>query len=859
MGSPHLVATKIGPLDNETTIVATEAAALAAIEAAAKAALTAAVNDIATGYQDRIDAIADDATIYGLANADLQTEKAAVQAAFDAANQTITPTMTSADVKAISDAVKAVEPQIKALEDNAAAAKAKVVAQTAAKTAADAAVAAVKEELATAKGAKETEYKDQTIDWTAIEAAITDVEGTIADKRAAETLAEADYKTTLATISADIKTAKDNAVKTQQNQEAAAALNTLADEVATAIATAKTDAVDAEKGDPAAPAVYADLLDDAKDGSFTKQLNAIKDEIATAITDKKVFDKKADITKKLNDLKDAADGIAALAKKNLDEKNKQQDAYNSAKAAWNEVSLKLASVDESSELPTRQEKLTELKDKLTPYQAKIDEDYAAGKSDGNGVEKAVTDIESTIREVLAEVIDKDGNLVDSYDTQIATDNKGMWDKFNEELEKAQEVYKDAAQTVKEYSSVRSTVLADVISTVSTQSDKLNASLVSFYEDQQELFNRVKAEYLATQSPNVFDKDSTYVKDARALAKSVKDNKDAYLKAIENAVNDKIPDFVTATKKPDGSIFYSGIYPKSINDAMNVVCGYWNYKKYLVVADDATDEGVEANKALRVSALNQLFGELYQLIATIADAKNALDLVALDEALLKAQDSSTGIDATIASIEKNEAYSALNKNLLEVEANTDVLTDDEKQDVQALRKSLEEYLADGSVVAKYDDVKNDIEHYRTQVINQDVDAAYENFMAEYNKLQEQIDAAKEYASQYAVYDQILSHPTLYTWYYSLNLIQQRIDEYKTNVENYLGYDWSNAYKTNRINNQKNNLTISNIPSRLEKLIGRNLFDLELAWINDVMTDRTASVTNSRRIRSRSMPIRLRLTT
>ena len=566
---------------------------------------------------------------YGLTNSEINDKVGAIETDYkklDALQDGVYDD-TTADVAKLTEAQEAIdkiETALSDLEKIAKAAADKVAANEAAKDALDKAVKDLQTDYNTKKAAADKDDKDSQANWAAAFAAAQGAidglykSGAIVDKDVkasydAETLQESDYTAKVTAIQEKIAAAKTIADNAQANFKANADLVKLAGEVDKAIIDAKAAAKTADA--TAYTNFYQKEFEDTK-ASYEKSKKDIDAKITAAKTadgtiaaakpeaaEKMSAAQKAALTTELNNLKDAVGKVEAAVKANKAAYDKQKLALDGdgkdnigAKKTYNEVSMKLATLDETTESKSWKEEMNGYNDQLIAKEEDVEAYYKKGQSqttgeDKDGLTNAINDLKSKI-----EIIK--GKIDGEYNASVQADNEAKLAEVREAIAAAKQAFKDANEYTAQFKNLTSDVFAKAISNADAAAPKLNSALTTFPTKIDAAEAQAQKDFDAVNaSPKVWD----YAADLKAVT-DLTDGINAALDVYKNEVK------------------------KGINVALSKVT--W--------ADDVTGgKTAIANftiddKALEKTKIDAFFADADQLLADIDEAYKALDVAMLDE-------------------------------------------------------------------------------------------------------------------------------------------------------------------------------------------------------------------------------------
>ena len=677
-------------------------------------------------------------------NAELATIKTAI-ADIDVEKAAKDETQPITELSALSAKCDELSKQLTTLKATATAAAEKVATNKTNKATADKAVSDLKDKLTTQQTYVAANYADVAANYDAdfakVNDEITKIEAAIATAFGKEELTAEDYSAGVTTQNKAIDDIVAKAKAAQENYTAN--VNILAEYVK--VETAYNNALAAaQASDDAATKGYYAETRLAKD--LKGQLDTYKKNIDDNYAAGKSASIEANIKAQLATLKSDIEGVAAAAKANADAYAAQQDVLKEAQSEWNRVYLKISSQDESSKKDEYLAQLNGYNETLLDIELnQIDENYNNGKS-------ASIDLSTTINGIIGAIKSVEAAQEANYDATITADNKKMYEETIPAAKKeATDAYTFAVNTMTAYQDAQSDELQAALATVTEQSTTLTAALRDFNKNIQEEQETIDKKYKETTSPATFNKDDSegYIR---------------YFKDQQTAIEDALAAFQDAINAVIGADLAAAIdnYGTTIADAKAVVTGYLKDANSKIKDSEVTAQ------------LNTLFNDADDMKADLDDALKNNDIKALDNALVKAANETSGIAASVAAVKEAQAKITLDQLLSAVETEQDWLSDGSKTTLENLKKNYNSYISKKALSANYATVKADIDNLADEIATAKAsDAAYDTILAEIVDLQKALDEAVAVAEQFTIAKAFKEN----------NLKQADVDNLKTELEDY----------------------------------------------------------------------------
>lgn len=547
-----------------------------------------------------------------------------------------------------------------------------------------------------------------------------------------------------------------------------------------AIVAAETDLATVAGGKAAK--YYQDLMTSYRETRATILTNMRKSLNArTAVKDKEGYETQ------LKDLQTKVEAVQANAKANLDQYNEEVALLKETQDLWYATYAEIAATDETTARDNYLTQLDEIQKKIDAAKAAIEDNVKNGQS----VEK---EQKTTLNGIKVEINNLKQQQQDGYNAQVAADSKQRYEDIVATIAGAREAYKKATATITEYNNAQSALLQNAMDAVEAETTVLVDALYAFPDDSKALSDAVGEAYVKwseTDLPQslLFDRDEpTWLDKAEALKAKIEQAEEDFIDAVRAAVN------ADCAQKVEN-------FKADRDAAAEAVNGYSVYAGGQELTEDEQ---------------KTLFREVDELIANIETAMDAPQLSELDEALRAAENSSTGIEAKLAKIKNDKAYTAMDAVLSKIEKAKDYMSEDEAAQVDEFRATLEEAKANGNVAdnaalkAQLDDLKA-LAGEATGVV--EANEAFETAAAD---LQEKLDAAVATASQFLAAPGIINE---------LNGIQATLTQDKSDVEDINDNDDPYVAKKADIDDKTNE--IEGLSDEIDNILGATLFDAQIA--------------------------------
>ncbi|MBR1415859.1 MAG: hypothetical protein IJ570_08370 [Prevotella sp.] len=467
---------------------------------------------------------------------------------------------------------------------------------------------------------------------------------TLADNKATHLQTIADLKARIDKALADAKACTANYNKYQEFVTATtgkidvalAALNT---------AVGKANTADAANSD------YADkAFVNSQKLKITAATTGVQALALTYYKNSTIVDRASQLEATLKEVTDFAAGLEATAKANKKAYDDLQAEWNVVKTLWNTVSTDIAKYDESSKREGFQEELKAELDKLNKNQTDYQANYGAIALPNNDRVAEQAAIKSAINDIKARSLDPE-----KYNANIKADNDHMMEVIKALVAEAGREYDVDTDTLKMFKNPTSDVLTTSLATVTTQYDTFNDKLYqyatigtatvksTFVEVVNDKYQKAAAEYAATASPVVFDKDSAWVNTIRTDIQNLVTARENFMTAIRAAIASEtastIAGYQTQIDNVIAQLEALNGYKAKINNA-TAKAAVKTQSDNLAAAKDAVAAGL-------IPEIDAAFEALKNLTSDLAAAKFAAMRTKLD----------ADITAAEAYVEEGRAYLA----------------------------------------------------------------------------------------------------------------------------------------------------------------------------------------------------------
>ena len=381
--------------------------------------------------------------------------------------------------------------------------------------------------------------------------------------------------------------------------------------------------------DPNQQGYYYKLLTVASNGSYLKAFNDLKSKIEkdTDITDAE----ESSYGVQISNVKNNVNGAAGKAEANLNFFN-DENAYMAATKShaystsetWYGLDDAIAELSKPEYYSSEQEnQLTVLNgyyEKIEALTTDIQNNYDAGKYDGN-YNTTPAEVRQEIQDLLAQYT----NPV-NYNSQVAADNKAIYERVQQAYTDALEAYSTIADNINAYKNLRSVEMKNATAQAQDEYDVLIDFLEDYEATAKEIKDRADGAYGSVVSPTLYDKDEAYKAELEALVAQLNALKTTFLNKIEEAAG-------------------AAVEASTAQYTQAIAASKEKAKKFSATDDD-----------LDFDATGD-YDEIEELLEAITKA-NFDDVKALDQALLAAEDASTGITPKITAVEQQLALNAL---------------------------------------------------------------------------------------------------------------------------------------------------------------------------------------------------------
>jgi DNA repair exonuclease SbcCD ATPase subunit len=509
--------------------------------------------------------------------------------------------------------------------------------------------------------------------------------------------------------------------------------------------TALTEAVGKANTADAANADYADkkFVSNQQD-KLNKEKTGAKDLAGQYYKNGTMVQMANALDSQIKEVTDFAAGLEATAKANKKAYDALEKEWAAVKTLWTTVSTDIAKYDESSAREGFQQELKAELDKLNQNKTDYKKNYGDIALPNND---RVTE-QATIKAKINDI--KTRSLGESnYSARIKADNDRMLEVIKATVASAAKEYDLDTDTLKMFKNPTSEVLKESLGTVKTQYDALNNTLYkyakigsattesTFVEVVNDKYKKAAADYAATVSPDVFDKDSVYTNDIRADIAKLVTQRENFMKAIRKAIADETKTTISG-------------YATQINDVITQLNNLTKYNKKGINAKNAVKALSEKLAAAKdavaaglIPEIDAAFADLQTLKADLAKAKYDAMSAQLDADIIAAEAYAKNGQAYLADDADNlakfnvEVKNGVTKARNDFKKNNTQakLTDDQYNNIQAL---IANFVAGG---------KNT---YETIMANNGAWPKIQGYVeTAQNELQTAIDGIQKYAAAGAV--------------------------------------------------------------------------------------------------------------
>lgn len=323
----------------------------------------------------------------------------------------------------------------------------------------------------------------------------------------------------------------------------------------------------------------------------------------------------------IKEVTDFAAGLEATAKANKKAYDALEKEWAAVKTLWTTVSTDIAKYDESSAREGFQQELKAELDKLNKNKTDYQKNYGDIALPNNDRVTEQANIKAAINDIKTRSLGES-----NYSARIKADNDRMLEVIKATVANAAKEYDLDTDTLKMFKNPTSEVLITSLGTVKAQYETLNNTLYkyakigsattesTFVEVVNDKYKKAAADYAATVSPDVFDKDSVYTNDIRADIAILVKERENFMKAIREAIATE-----TAATITD--------YEKNINSTIAALDALTKYNKKGINAKNAVKALSEKLAAAKdavaaglIPEIDAAFADLQTLKADLAKAK-----------------------------------------------------------------------------------------------------------------------------------------------------------------------------------------------------------------------------------------------
>ena len=436
---------------------------------------------------------------------------------------------------------------------------------------------------------------------------------------------------------------------------------------------------------------------------YQKELDNIIAEIESSYKKGAAYDEKAELTEKLRALKAKTDRVASDALDDYNAYSKQLQDIEEAYKTWNEVYTDISKSDESSQLPVYQEELTKQLEILKDLEKEVEEARSLGQSAESGLREKIQD-------VITEILKIQNQSRTGYNAAIQADNERMNALIKDAVNDAKKSYAKAAESVKSFKDAESDLLRNALQAVEDETNVLSQAVKEFPTQIADLEDKAGKAFRApeNQSPNVFDKDSLFIFEARDIKAAIEEKEKAFLAAIDKAIEQDLGSIVAN---------YNG-------NVTNAKATLDSFRKYY-----GSNGTTSTTASAWITERNNKFNDVNQLIIAIVAAKEARDINDLDKALMAAADAGNGVAASINTICNDYANEVLEPKLTNVENNKEWLTSDEQNILAALKNTYDAYKNSKLLDDYFETLRTQIADLQKKIDDaKAADVAYKNMIA-----------------------------------------------------------------------------------------------------------------------------------
>lgn len=354
----------------------------------------------------------------------------------------------------------------------------------------------------------------------------------------------------------EARTAADNSTKNWKAYQNILALDSYKNLQAN-IDQARTDVEDVTK-EPLAPSAqdhYLSIVDDYQD-EYDKLIANIETSYAT---DRDCAGKETEYTNSLNTLNTNVKAVKGNAEANEKAYNEQKgaDYYEKVNKHWEDTYYDISTSDQTSAVEGYLNELTQQQTLLANLRNQIDVYFTGGNSVAQ--DKAVKDALTAISNAITDIANRQ---TEGYDAAVSADNRARKDAIDAAVSDAREEYTNALNVITEFTQLQlqNAALVDLLAEyVGVANESINGYLTRL----RTIESNAQADFDAAQTADptaIFDENQNYLQQANAIAQGIED-------ALEK-MNDDVVNNIVNTYFPQQYTAHKALYDAAVQELVD---------------------------------------------------------------------------------------------------------------------------------------------------------------------------------------------------------------------------------------------------------------------------------------------------
>lgn len=358
--------------------------------------------------------------------------------------------------------------------------------------------------------------------------------------------------------------------------------------------------VTAEPSEPSAQAHYLDILngENGYQAEYDKLIANIETSYAT---DRNCDSKKTEFTNHLNTLNTNVKALKGNAEANEKAYNEQKgaDYYEKVNKKWEDTYYDISTSDQTSAVEGYLNELTQQQTLLTNLRTQIDVYFTGGNSVAQ--DKAVKDALTAISNAITDIANRQSG---GYDAAVSADNQVRKDAIDAAVSDARGEYTKALNVITEFTQLQ-LQNADLVGLLAEYVGVANESINGYLTQLRTIESNAQADFDAAQTAEptaIFDENQNYLQQANAIAQGIED-------ALEK-MNDDVVNNIVNTYFPQQYRDHKALYDAAVQALVDA-----DYTQ--AVIDKAFDD-VEAILEAAARDMNGWEGAV-EFLPTVVDA------------------------------------------------------------------------------------------------------------------------------------------------------------------------------------------------------------------------------------------------